>query len=388
MAIDMNELKTALQQLLNTVAFRILARRGAKSALNFNALKAGEFAVSTDTKEVFVSFGDGNVRNLTSGIVILGVFSTLAALQAAHPTGNVGAIYAVGLTSQRLYIWQGNAWTDMGPRDGTVDFSQIQSQLSAISAMQANAFNAGLFTAGETVLAWATQGDAGQFAVKGVVNDRPADLPISAQGMVYKYFVRPATIIVRFVQFTGTHEEYQRRIYNGAWSAGEGWTRVGAGPPVGSSELWFGGSSNVPVKYLLCRGQSISRTTYAELFAILGTKYGSASGTTFNLPDLRNRFPRGANGNEGDTGGSDNHSHGLTAAHARLTLAASGSPPQILIRRKSVPSWAATHQNTSGVSVGASSVTESTGAELGGSTDSASNLPPYMQVDYMIRALP
>jgi microcystin-dependent protein len=55
----------------------------------------------------------------------------------------------------------------------------------------------------------------------------------------------------------------------------------------------FAGSS-APEGYLLCQGQAISRTTYASLFTILGTTYGSGDGsTTFNLPDYRGQFLRG-----------------------------------------------------------------------------------------------
>lgn len=40
--------------------------------------------------------------------------------------------------------------------------------------------------------------------------------------------------------------------------------------------------------WLLCRGQAVSRTTYAALFSAIGTDYGSGDGsTTFNLPDLQ-----------------------------------------------------------------------------------------------------
>lgn len=43
---------------------------------------------------------------------------------------------------------------------------------------------------------------------------------------------------------------------------------------------------------LLCDGRAVSRTTYAALFANIGTTYGAGDGsTTFNLPDWRNRFP-------------------------------------------------------------------------------------------------
>ena len=56
--------------------------------------------------------------------------------------------------------------------------------------------------------------------------------------------------------------------------------------------------SNIPTGYLLCNGSAISRTSYASLFDVLGTLYGEGDGsTTFNLPDLRDRFLEGAGTN-------------------------------------------------------------------------------------------
>ncbi len=63
--------------------------------------------------------------------------------------------------------------------------------------------------------------------------------------------------------------------------------------PVGSI-ISYGGSS-APTGWLLCDGSAISRTTYADLFAVLGTTYGTGDGsTTFNIPDFRGVFPKGA----------------------------------------------------------------------------------------------
>lgn len=58
----------------------------------------------------------------------------------------------------------------------------------------------------------------------------------------------------------------------------------------------------LPSGYLDADGSAISRTTYAELFAIYGTKYGAGDGsTTFNVPDYRGEFLRGwANGSSND----------------------------------------------------------------------------------------
>lgn len=54
--------------------------------------------------------------------------------------------------------------------------------------------------------------------------------------------------------------------------------------------VWPYAGSSAPTGFLLCYGQAISRTTYANLYAVIGTTYGTGDGsTTFNLPDLRGR---------------------------------------------------------------------------------------------------
>lgn len=52
-------------------------------------------------------------------------------------------------------------------------------------------------------------------------------------------------------------------------------------------------TNTTPTGYLKCNGAAVSRTTYASLFAVIGTTYGSGNGsTTFNVPDLRGEFVR------------------------------------------------------------------------------------------------
>jgi len=63
----------------------------------------------------------------------------------------------------------------------------------------------------------------------------------------------------------------------------------------------FAGAT-APAGALFCYGQTVSRTTYAGLFAVIGTTYGGGDGsTTFHLPDLRGRAVAG----KSDMGGSD-----------------------------------------------------------------------------------
>jgi microcystin-dependent protein len=58
----------------------------------------------------------------------------------------------------------------------------------------------------------------------------------------------------------------------------------------------------VPTGWLAANGSAVSRTTYAALFAAIGTTYGAGDGsTTFALPDLRGYFVRGSGTNSDGT---------------------------------------------------------------------------------------
>jgi microcystin-dependent protein len=77
----------------------------------------------------------------------------------------------------------------------------------------------------------------------------------------------------------------------------------------------YAGAGVVPNGYLMCDGASVSRTTYADLFAAIGTTWGSADGSSFNLPDSRRRVAVGSGGTStgtlgnavGNTGGAETH---------------------------------------------------------------------------------
>lgn len=84
--------------------------------------------------------------------------------------------------------------------------------------------------------------------------------------------------------------------------------------PVGTIQD-YAGETLTNARWMFCRGQTISRTDYAKLFSVIGTRYGSGDGaTTFNLPDLRQRFVLGLNSSGayatlGATGGAIDHNH-------------------------------------------------------------------------------
>ena len=107
------------------------------------------------------------------------------------------------------------------------------------------------------------------------------------------------------------------------------------GISTGSVIPWSDGS--VPSGFLECDGSAVSRSTYASLFAVIGTTYGSGNGsTTFTLPDLQNKIVMGRSPNKAlastdgaDTvasGGSSSGSTGNTTI-STPTLANHNHPP-------------------------------------------------------------
>lgn len=131
---------------------------------------------------------------------------------------------------------------------------------------------------------------------------------MSLFGNIYKIAV------ARLKDGTST-TEFARR--DGTWATPSG----GASFPVGSI-IAYGGSSAPSGGWALCDGSAVNRTTFASLFTAISTAFGIGDGsTTFNLPDLRQRFPLGkaASGTGstlGGTGGNIDHDHGLNLQSA------------------------------------------------------------------------
>lgn len=84
------------------------------------------------------------------------------------------------------------------------------------------------------------------------------------------------------------------------------------GAPIGTIMTYAGNTA--PSGFKICDGSAISRTTYASLFNIIGTSFGSGDGsTTFNLPNLKGKIPVGLDSEDtdfeilGKTGGEKEH---------------------------------------------------------------------------------
>jgi microcystin-dependent protein len=118
------------------------------------------------------------------------------------------------------------------------------------------------------------------------------------------------------------------QVSSGVWRCID--YQFATGQPIAGIIQDYGGTS-APAGYLACDGTAVSRTTYARLFAAIGTTWGVGDGsTTFNVPNLARRVTVGSGGSGtgtlsntvGSTGGEENHtqttaempthSHGVT----------------------------------------------------------------------------
>lgn len=169
-----------------------------------------------------------------------------------------------------------------------------------------------------------------------------------------------------------------------------------------------------PTGWLLCDGSNVSRSTYAALFAVIGTTYGAGDGsTTFGLPNLKGRVVVGRDAAQtefdalAETGGAKTHT--LTTAelashsHSDGTLAAASAGAHThAIQTQGTASSAAHNHAEAGVISQAGTgfvgstpgATDSSGAhthDVTGSTGSAgsgsahNNLQPYLVLNYIIK---
>lgn len=83
------------------------------------------------------------------------------------------------------------------------------------------------------------------------------------------------------------------------------------------------GATTVPDGWLACDGSAVSRTTYAELFNVIGTTWGAGNGTsTFNVPDMRGRAVVGS----GSGSGLSSHAIASTFGEETHTLTTAEVP--------------------------------------------------------------
>jgi microcystin-dependent protein len=179
--------------------------------------------------------------------------------------------------------------------------------------------------------------------------------------------------------------DLKRLYYNKGTSGTPLWE--GADVPVGTINMYAGGVADVPSGWLLCNGAAVSRTTYAQLFAVLDTEYGTGDGSsTFNVPDFvtTNKFPRAATNDagRGTTGGESthtlsesempSHTHAISPnPHSHSSVTATGGGALDAYNPATVPTGSTTGN------------TSLTNASTGGGA-AHENKPPFLDVHFII----
>lgn len=158
---------------------------------------------------------------------------------------------------------------------------------------------------------------------------------------------------------------------------------------VEAGRLEMTAAASAPAGWLLAQGQSLLRSQYPRLFAAIGTAYGAADSTRFNLPDLRGRVPVGqdASQTEFDTRGEKGGEKAVTLSvsampshsHTIRRGTRGSGPAQTMVNVGTIDSG-----NTNNRYILADGV-ETLVADNNGGGGAHNNLQPYITINYIIK---
>jgi microcystin-dependent protein len=203
------------------------------------------------------------------------------------------------------------------------------------------------------------------------------------------------------------------KAYNEATSQWEYIAVGGQGPagpegppgPIGPAGLPTGGvtqfaGATAPSGFLLCEGQSVSTTTYADLFAVIGYTYGG-SGSNFLVPNLQNRIPVGKGPDtEFDTLGEIGGAKSVTLTTAQMpshthtgTTSTTGSHQHYVENRRNpttgdfpvFESWGGGSNTRNHLTNPAGNHSHTFTTDATGDGGSHNNLQPYIVLNYIIK---
>ena len=140
--------------------------------------------------------------------------------------------------------------------------------------------------------------------------------------------------------------------------------------PIGGIIPWAASNtSTLPTNFVLCNGQSLLRTTYSNLFDLIGTNYGSVDDTHFNVPNFVGKSPFGQDTSNtlfqivGTTGGETTHK--LIAAELPLDTYVDAFS-SVFVSNMGGGTWL---------------------NNRGGGDQPHNNMPPYLTINFIIRVL-
>ena len=150
----------------------------------------------------------------------------------------------------------------------------------------------------------------------------------------------------------------------------------GAGGGFQSGDIISTARSTARDGWLMCDGQSLLRASYASLFSAIGTTYGSAGSTHFNVPNLKGRVIVGR-----DSAQTEFDTLGEVGGAKRHTLTISEMPSH----DHNIRIGSTSPGDGSGVRASDNYGTGSTQIQSEGGGNSHNNLQPYIVINYMIK---
>lgn len=309
---------------VNGVTSEIQPQLNAKQASGnyITALTGDGTAAGPGSSVLTLATVNSNVGSFTYGSFTVNAKGLITAASSGSPPVASVTSVALSVPGSSLFGITGSPVTSIGTlgltttgTSGGIPYFSSTSALSSSALLTANALVLGGGAASAPVVlgslgttSTVLHGNAAgapTFAAVALTTDVSGQLPIGngGTGQATKAAgfdaLSPMTtggdIVYGGASGTGT------RLANGSsgavltsagGTAAPTWTSPTVQMPIGGICMW--GTASAPTNYLICNNTAVSRTTYATLFALIGTTFGVGDGsTTFNLPGFPGVVPRG-----------------------------------------------------------------------------------------------
>lgn len=285
--VNTNDAMRAVQSYVGTVGSPVttsLTYIANNNALNITSLQG---AVSTLNSQLTIT--NANITANTNTIAghttsINNLVATKLNLSGGTLTGQLGVTYKPAAVSASLYLSAQLLVSNTGSGDAppSIGFQAVNAIGIAIYA-NASGLNTITYT-GATSLIIDAYGRLNplSFPDNSLPASKLTNASVTATQIAVSAVTGPA-IAAGAVDPT----KFASNVYT--------WCRDNAGCPVGSIVMFAGPNTTIPPNWLPCVGWAISRTAYSTLFSYISTYWGTGDGsTTFNIPEMRGRFPVGA----------------------------------------------------------------------------------------------